>query len=237
MSSPTSGYWCRPKRLARFLQGKPRVVHKYKWHESTDKLSVYSDAGWAGDKISRKSITGGCILPGQHLLKGWSRTQTHVALSAGESEFYAVLKAASVGLGMIAIARDVGIYTDGEVWGDASAALGIIKRRGLCDMRHMDTGRLWMQEVAVTKTPKVWQGIGPRQSCRPLQQTLLTETSSSIIVDDCPRCSRTDAHSRRLSGTCSRLSVMPLIIARMNASGIYLTALKRSLRPDLLLTK
>ena len=66
------------------------------------------------------------ILHGKHLLKSWSRTQTLVALSSGESEVYASLKAASEGIGMQAIAKDLEIHMQGEVWGDASAAIGII---------------------------------------------------------------------------------------------------------------
>ena len=97
---------------------------------------------------------------GTHLLKGWSKTQTLVALSSGESELYATLKAASEGLGMISIAKDLGIQLDGDVWGDASAALGIIKRRGLGKTRHIDTGLLWIQEVAAEKRLKVGKVLG-----------------------------------------------------------------------------
>ena len=59
MSAPTQGDWCRLKRLARYLKGKPRVVHKFKWQNSMDRLLIFSDADWAGDKVSRKSTTGG----------------------------------------------------------------------------------------------------------------------------------------------------------------------------------
>ena len=97
---------------------------------------------------------------GTHLLKGWSKTQTLIALSSGESELYATLKAASEGLGMMSVARDLGISLSGEVWGDASAALGIIKRRGLGKTRHIDTGLLWIQEVAAEKRLKFGKVLG-----------------------------------------------------------------------------
>ena len=95
MSAPTQGDWERLKRLGRYLKGKPRVVKKFGWQKSTGILSIYADADWAGDKISRTSTSGGCIMMGRHLLKGWAKTQTLVALSSGESELYATLRAAS----------------------------------------------------------------------------------------------------------------------------------------------
>ena len=88
---------------------------------------------------------------GSHLLKVWAKTQSLIALSSGESELYATLGAASEGLGLIAIAKDLGITMRGEVWGDASAALGIIKRRGLGTTRHIDTGFLWIQQTAAER--------------------------------------------------------------------------------------
>ena len=170
MSSPTQGDWHRLKRLARYLKGRPRVIKKFRWQRPTDTLSIYTDANWAGDKSDRKSTSGGCIMIGRHLLKGWAKTQTLVALSSGESELYATLRAASEGLGIQSVAKDLGIDLRGEVWGDASAALGIIKRRGLGKTRHSDTGYLWIQQTAAEKTDsnlgKSWAGTTP-QICTP----------------------------------------------------------------------
>ena len=52
-------------------------------------------------------------------------------MSSGESELYAALKAAAEGLGTMSVLSDLGWFMKGEIWGDASAALGIINRRGL----------------------------------------------------------------------------------------------------------
>ena len=85
MSSPTQGDWDRLKRLARYLKGRPRVVSKFRWQRANGALSIFTDADWAGDKRERKSTSGGCLMIGNHLLKGWAKTQTLVALSSGES--------------------------------------------------------------------------------------------------------------------------------------------------------
>ena len=93
----------------------------------------------------------------EHLRQLLLRCREH---SSGESELYATLKAASEGLGMLSIARDIGIHLAGEVWGDAAAALGIINRKGLDKTRHIDTGFLWVQQVAAEKRLKFGKVLG-----------------------------------------------------------------------------
>ena len=88
---------------------------------------------------------------GSHCIKTWSKTQALTALSSGESEFYGCLKAAAEGLGLLSIMRDLGYSCRGQVYGDASAALGITNRKGLGRTRHIDTGLLWIQETAAEK--------------------------------------------------------------------------------------
>ena len=80
-------------------------------------MRVYSDADWAGCKQSRKSTTGGCIKIGEHTIKGWSKTQSLIALSSGESELYAALKASAERLGTMSVLSDLGLYMKGEILG------------------------------------------------------------------------------------------------------------------------
>ena len=85
------------------------------------------------------------------MVKSWSKTQALVALSSGESELYASLKASAETLGIISMLVDFGLVMAGEVWGDASAALGIINRNGFGKTRHIQTGLLWIQQVSAQK--------------------------------------------------------------------------------------
>lgn len=71
-------------------------------------MKTFSDADWVGCRETRKSRTGCCITIGKHMLKGWSKTQSFVALSSGESELYSTLKAAAETLGMLAMMEDLG---------------------------------------------------------------------------------------------------------------------------------
>ena len=81
-------------------------------------------------------------------------------MSSGESELYAALRAASEGLGTQSIAKDLGIELRGEVWGDVSAAIGIIKGRGLGKTRHIDTGYLGIQQTAAENRLKFGKVLG-----------------------------------------------------------------------------
>ena len=88
---------------------------------------------------------------GKHLVKAYSRTQANVALSSGEAELYALVTAASEGLGMRTMARDVGQGLVPHVNVDASAAVGIASRKGLGRVRHLDTQSLWVQDAVRQK--------------------------------------------------------------------------------------
>ena len=88
---------------------------------------------------------------GAHSIKGWSKTQSFVALSSGESKLYATFKAAAEPLGTLSIMKDLRWEVEEELWGDAGAASGIFHRRGLGKTRHIDTGQLWVQQTAAEK--------------------------------------------------------------------------------------
>ena len=83
---------------------------------------------------------------GTHCMKTWSTTQATVALLSAEAELYALLRTATQALGMIALAQDLGIEVTARVHTDASAALGIVARKGLGKLRHIAVQYLWIQD-------------------------------------------------------------------------------------------
>ena len=149
MSSPTNSSWDKLIRVVKYLKRCPRLVISYDWQDEDAELQVYSDANWAGCRKTRKSTSGGGIMKGRHLLKAWSRNQNIVALSSAESEFHATVKAAMEGLGMITMAASFGDKCTVRLHVDASAALGVIQRKGVGKIRHLHTGALWLQEQQV----------------------------------------------------------------------------------------
>ena len=83
---------------------------------------------------------------GQHLLRSWSKTQATIAFSSGESETLAAIKAGTESLGMMSLTGDFGVKITSTLRLDASAALGILQRKGVGKIRHLDVGCLWLQE-------------------------------------------------------------------------------------------
>ena len=77
----------------------------------------------------------------------WSSTQTVVARSSGEAEYYAAVKGASEGIGLQSTCKDLGMELAVFVWTDSSACRGICCRTGLGTLRHMDVQLLWLQGV------------------------------------------------------------------------------------------
>ena len=162
MATPTTGDLIRLKRFGRYLKGIPRLQQWFVWQPRQEKLVTYSDAEWFGCKQTRKSTTGGCFMVGAHRIKSWSRTQSLIAVSSGDSEMYASLQAAAETLGVLPMAKDLNWDLKGEVWGDASAALGIIHRKVLGKTRHIQTGLLWTQQTATEQRLRFHKVLGTK---------------------------------------------------------------------------
>ena len=146
MAKPAGADWALLKRLARYLIGVPRAVVHYPWQDLPGKFDVFVDSDWAGCKATARSTSGGIAMMGWHSIKTWSTTQTVVALSSGEAELYSLTKGAAQTLGLIALAKDLGVTMDGTLHTDASAALGIVAREGLGKLRHVNVQYLWIQD-------------------------------------------------------------------------------------------
>ena len=90
----------------------------------------------------RRSTSGGLIILGSHLIKGWSSIQKVTALSSGEAEYYAIVKGACQGIGVRSMFQDFQINDVSqryvEINEDSSAAKGIASRRGLGKLKHID---------------------------------------------------------------------------------------------------
>ena len=143
---PTVSSLERLTRLCRYLLGVPRLVYRYAWQERPKELSIYVDTDFAGCKTTRRSTSGGVVMLGSHCVRHWSTTQPTISLSSAEAELHGISKGCSQGLGLQSIARDLGLSLKVIVFTDAAAAIGIVRRRGLGRVRHLDVSDLWVQE-------------------------------------------------------------------------------------------
>ena len=134
------------KRLVRYLNHSPRLIWKYNWSTETSDASVFVDTDFAGCYKTRRSTSGGMIMLGEHALRHWSVTQPTVALSSGEAELAGIVSGAAQGLGLKSMAHDLGFDINPHLFTDATAAIGICRKRGLSRIRHLSTSDLWVQE-------------------------------------------------------------------------------------------
>jgi hypothetical protein len=98
MKAPNESDMQDLKRLGRYLAGRPRVVDVYHPQRPTNVIKVHADSDHAGCLLTRRSTTGYTISIGTHCVKHGSNLQSTIALSSGESEFYALTCGAALGL-------------------------------------------------------------------------------------------------------------------------------------------
>ena len=151
MSAPRECDWILLKRMGRYLIHRPRLVIEFPWQKRPSCLDGYTDSDWGGCTKSRKSTSGAVIMVGRHMIKGYSKQQKVIALSSAEAETYGMVACSAEVLGIQSCARDLGLEYTGTIYADASAALGIVMRRGIGKVRHIRTQSPWLQEAHATK--------------------------------------------------------------------------------------
>ena len=145
MARPTREAMTALKRLVRYLLHAPRVAWLFKKQKWSGIIDGISDTDFAGCLSTRRSTTGMVIRHGQHTIRTSSTTQTVVALSSAEAEFYGAVKTGSNLVGAKSMAQDLGLEMTLRLWLDSSAALGVASRRGVGRIRHLHTAALWLQ--------------------------------------------------------------------------------------------
>jgi len=146
MRNPRQCDWNDLKKLGRYVTTRGRVVQVFRHQRMPEQLDVFGDSDHAGCLVTRRSTTGLVVQFGQCVVKHSSNIQTTIALSSGESEYYALVKAAALGLAVQSMLEDWGIKIPLRVSSDSSAAKGTSGRLGLGKLRHIQTRYLWLQE-------------------------------------------------------------------------------------------
>ena len=177
MSTPTTRSWKRLKRVARYLLQYPVLSYRFERQCSQPVVEVFVDSDHAGCRESRKSTTGFALMHGRHCLKTGSSTQTTIAMSSGEAELYAVVRGASEGLGLQALADDLGVTRAVRIWTDSAAAKGMVSRTGAGRQRHLEVKYLWVQQACREEHFAVRKVAGERNPA-----DLLTKPLSGEVV-------------------------------------------------------
>ena len=159
-SVPNKMSFQKLKRLARYLSGMPRLAYRYPWQEVPEFLDVHVDTDFAGCQSTRRSTSGGVAMIGQCLIKHWSKTQTTISLSSGEAELHGIAYGAAQALGLQSLLLDLGWRLKIRVHSDATAAIGICRRKGIGKIRHLATTDLWIQDKVRSKALELVKVLG-----------------------------------------------------------------------------
>ena len=152
MSSPDVEDWKHLCHFARYLAGRPRLRIWFYFQSDPGVVSTYTDSDWAGCMATRRSMSGGVMMYGRHVLKCWSRTHATLALSSAAAELAAALKGSCECMCIMSMLRDFVKTCNGVMLGDASAALGVIRRQGVGRMKHIDVNMRWVRQKAAERT-------------------------------------------------------------------------------------
>ena len=164
MSRPREGIVPVIKRAIRYLKRYPRccLVVPNNLSENFE-IGVWSDSDWASEQATRRSCSGGYIQVNGVTVGHWSKTQLNVALSSGEAELNASVKALSETIGLKLLMEEtlnalrvvpVSLHVD------ASACKGMLLRHGSGRVKHLATKQLSAQgaieaySVVVRKIPR-----------------------------------------------------------------------------------
>ena len=97
---------------------------------------------------------------GSCCVKHWAKTQTTKSLSSGEAELHGIAMGCAQALGIQSLMRDMGWHATIVVHSDATAAIGIARRKGLGKIRHLDVTDLWIQDTIRSKVIQVSKVLG-----------------------------------------------------------------------------
>jgi hypothetical protein len=163
MSNPREGVIPVIKRVLRYLKRYPRCfVTVPRLAEGTSwSIQSWTDSDWATDPRTRKSCSGGYLMVNGFCIAHWSKTQANVALSSGEAELNASVKAISELIGLKVLLSEVSRGAASlSLHVDASACKGILLRQGAGKIKHLSVKQLWTQGavqshgIDVVKVPR-----------------------------------------------------------------------------------
>ena len=118
-------------------------------------MTGLTDANWAACPVTRKSTSACYLQLGSHPIYTGSSTQTVIALSSGESEFYGSVRCACRLLGLRALLSGCGLDVAAELGTDSAAGIGMASRRGAGRIRHIHCPALWLQHAVANRRLKI----------------------------------------------------------------------------------
>ena len=138
---------------------------------------------------------------GKHIIKSWSTTQSVIALSSGEAEYYGLVKGGSVGLGLQAVLRDFNLEVEITLKSDVTAAIAIASRRGLGKVRHIEVCQLWLQQKVKEGVIRIVK-VGTHENAADALTKYVSRESMSTHLLNTNQCALTGRHSLAPATEC-----------------------------------
>jgi len=147
LANPGKEHWKAVKWILRYLRGTTKKCLCF--GNGKLELSGYTDADWAGDKDSRKSISGYVTTFAGGAVSWQSKLQKCVALSTTEAEYIAATEACKEMLWMKNFLLELGVNQDKYVvLCDNQSTIHLAKNPSFHSRsKHIDIRHHWIREV------------------------------------------------------------------------------------------
>ena len=151
MAKPFPKVWTYTKRVLRYLKGT--LNFGILFNKSCDTTLVgYTDSDWAGDKSSRKSVSGAVWEFGGAIVSWKCKQQSTVATSPMQAELIALTEGAKEGMYLRKLVQSVGAIGPTTLFVDNAAALINAKEfRVTQGNKHIETRHFYIRELVEKK--------------------------------------------------------------------------------------
>lgn len=153
-NNPGKAHWNAVKRIFRYLKGTKDYKLKFCKNANTNIIG-FSDADWANDQDSRKSITGSVFLGNGAAISWYSKRQHTVTLSTVEAEYVALAFTCQEALWLRELIRETEPWKEIEpieLFCDNNGAICLTKNAALSQRtKHIDVRHHFVRESVENK--------------------------------------------------------------------------------------